>query len=68
MGKVDLSWAIEAGYGERELKILEFELDPDNIENCDDCPYNHHVDNHYSFSRSHPCGQPHCWVALNCIK
>lgn len=41
--------------------IREFLADPDNEGNCNACPYRSEHPSHDAL----PCGQYHCWVALN---
>lgn len=54
-----VKWACD---GSDNDLIREFLADPENIGNCDVCPY----------KMTHPslgtldCGQEHCWVELSC--
>lgn len=41
--------------------IREFLADPNNIHNCEQCPYKMK-----SEQRNLPCGQQNCWVELTC--
>lgn len=40
-------------------EYLAFMHDPENIQNCRDCPENRKNDFPYA---DHPCGQQNCWV------
>ena len=43
----------------------EFDMyDENNICNCADCPENKEINCHYT-NGNYPCGQQHCWVAVN---
>lgn len=48
--------------GSDNALIREFLADPDNIRNCEACPYKM---KHPSYDAL-PCGQYHCWVELSC--
>lgn len=41
--------------------IREFLADPNNIHNCEQCPYKMKGE-----QRNLPCGQQNCWVELTC--
>lgn len=48
--------------GSDNALIREFLADPDNIRNCEVCPYKMKYPSHDAL----PCGQYHCWVELSC--
>lgn len=41
--------------------LKQWLVDPDNEENCEECPYN---DGYDSFQHRKPCGQWNCWVTI----
>ena len=45
--------------------VKEFDMYSEkNICNCADCPENKAMNCHYT-NGNYPCGQQHCWVAVN---
>lgn len=43
-------------------EVREFLFNPNNVHNCEHCPYNDGFDN---WQDRLPCGQWHCWVSLH---
>jgi hypothetical protein len=50
-------------YPEDVQKIRDFDFNPENAYNCDNCPHNNGVD---SWQGKYPCGQWNCWVVCSC--
>lgn len=43
-------------------EVRDFLYNPDNIQNCENCPYNEDIS---SNNTDNPCGQYHCWVEVH---
>lgn len=48
---------------EHPNNYVDFMLNPENANKCDDCPENIGSD---SWQGKLPCGQQNCWVTLHC--
>ena len=54
-----IMWNLDGSMNEL---MREFGGDPENVYNCDVCPWKKTHSGHDQL----PCGQYHCWVELSC--